>query len=82
MKDIVIKLGDIVVSKAGHDKGTAYAVIKIISDDFCLLADGRLKKQNNPKLKRFKHLKVVASEVFSDSVSDKALRETLKKYDE
>ena len=50
-----IEFGQIVFSKAGHDKETAYVVLgeekgKII------LADGRYKTLENPKIKNVKHL--------------------------
>ena len=48
-------LGQIVLSKAGKDSGSFYAVIAE-EEDFAYIADGRLRKVEKPKRKRKKHL--------------------------
>lgn len=47
--------GKFAVSKAGHDKGQLYVIIKE-EGDFVYLSDGRLKPIDNPKKKRLKHI--------------------------
>ncbi|EDS72356.1 hypothetical protein [Anaerofustis stercorihominis] len=49
-------VGDIVISKAGRDKGSFLVVIGFLDDDKLLLADGRLRKTENPKKKKIKHI--------------------------
>ena len=49
------EVGDIAVSKAGHDKGSKYIIMEV-SKDFVYLADGRLKKTDKPKKKNIKHI--------------------------
>ena len=49
--------GNIVLSKAGRDKGRYFIVLKIVDENFVLIADGDLRKVDNPKLKKCKHLK-------------------------
>lgn len=45
-----------VYSKSGRDKGRLFVVIKLVNDKFVLVADGELRKIENPKLKNIKHL--------------------------
>lgn len=47
--------GQLVTSKAGHDKGTLYVIVAQ-EDDFVYLCDGRLKTPEKPKKKRLKHI--------------------------
>lgn len=55
MKDDSI-LSRIVLSKVGRDKGRAFIVLEVINEDYLLIADGELRKVENPKLKNKKHL--------------------------
>ncbi len=77
-------LGAIVISKAGHDKGRAYIVTKVVSDEFVFCCDGEYRKVANPKRKRFKHLlpigfsKEVASSVVEKKLTDYLLKKELK----
>ena len=48
--------GNIVLSKAGRDKGKYFIVLKVVDSEFVLIADGGLRKVDNPKLKKCKHL--------------------------
>lgn len=86
MKDKNLKTGDIAVSRAGHDAGRVYLIIKIVGDDFCLAVDGKIRKLACPKLKRFKHLDKVegrediAKLLEEGNVTDKAVSAELKKY--
>lgn len=54
-----LSVGNIVMSTKGHDKGRLYAVVAVVSENFVLLADGVLRKVDNPKLKRIKHIKLL-----------------------
>ena len=49
-------IGDIVISKAGRDKDSFLVVMDMIDDDKLLLADGKLRKAENPKKKKIKHV--------------------------
>lgn len=64
-------VGMFAVSKAGHDKGQMYIIIKE-EGDFVYLADGRLKPLEAPKKKRKKHLQPVKKGI------DEALAEKLR----
>ncbi|NLG52457.1 MAG: RNA-binding protein [Clostridiales bacterium] len=54
-----IDLGDIVLSLSGRDKKRLFFVLKTQSG-FAWLADGRMRKIENPKKKNLKHLKLVS----------------------
>lgn len=50
--------GMFAVSKAGHDKGQMYLIIRE-EGDFVYLVDGKTRKLDCPKKKRKKHLQLV-----------------------
>lgn len=62
MEDIA--LGQVVHSTAGRDKGRYFIVVGLIDHNYVLVADGGLRKINNPKKKKVKHL------VFHDTIAD------------
>lgn len=51
-----ISIGQIVKSKAGRDKGRIFLVYKVIDNQNVLIVDGDLRKLDNPKKKKIKHL--------------------------
>ena len=51
-------MGQFVISKAGHDKGTVYVIVAE-EGEFVYLTDGRLKKPDKPKKKRRKHIQPI-----------------------
>lgn len=53
-----MEIGDIVISKAGHDKDKPFVVIAVMNEDFVLIADGQSRTTEAPKLKRKRHLRV------------------------
>lgn len=57
MKD-GLKVGQLVCSKRGRDRGKFYLVIEVIDDSFVYLVDGDKRKMENPKRKNVKHLQV------------------------
>ena len=50
--------GMFAISKAGHDKGQMYIIIRE-DRDFAYLVDGDIRKLDRPKKKRKKHLQLV-----------------------
>ena len=52
--------GMFAISKAGHDKGRMYLIVKE-EEDFFYLADGRSRGIENPKKKRKKHIQLIKS---------------------
>jgi len=51
-----IAVGQVVKSRAGRDKGRIFLVLDIIDNQNVLIVDGDLRKLDNPKLKKMKHL--------------------------
>ncbi|WP_422448608.1 RNA-binding protein [Thermoanaerobacterium sp. DL9XJH110] len=54
-----LKLGQLVLSCAGRDKGRFMLVIKILDSQYVYVADGVLRRVENPKKKKIKHLKIL-----------------------
>lgn len=52
-----MKLGDIVLSKAGRDKGK-YFVVTGVAGEYAFIADGAARKTDKPKKKKIKHLRL------------------------
>lgn len=53
-----LKIGQIVKSKAGRDKGRIFLICQVVDEQFVLVCDGNLRKLNNPKKKKVKHLMI------------------------
>ncbi|HHY99686.1 MAG TPA: KOW domain-containing RNA-binding protein [Sedimentibacter sp.] len=53
-----LRIGQIVKSKAGRDKGRVFLICRIIDEQYVLVCDGDLRKLNNPKKKKVKHLMI------------------------
>lgn len=69
-----IRKSDIVLSIGGRDKGRMMMVLDADAE-YLLLADGRLRRMENPKRKKRKHTKLVMQ---SESNAAKSLREGAK----
>lgn len=52
-------IGNLIISKAGHDKSTRYIIIKE-DNEYVYVADGRLKTVERPKKKNKKHMQPVS----------------------
>ena len=61
-------IGQLVTSKAGHDKGTLYVVVAT-EGEFVYLCDGKLKMPDNPKRKRLKHIQPVNAYVGQELIA-------------
>lgn len=53
-----IKLGQVVISKAGRDAKKKFVVIEVIDSSFVRIVDGKLRKIEKPKKKKIKHLEI------------------------
>lgn len=74
-----MQLGDIVVSRAGHDAGKPFVIVSVVSDDFVLIADGKNRRTENPKLKRTRHLQAVEPSGLTEP-TNASLAKRLKKF--
>ena len=54
-----ISKSDIIISLAGRDAGQLFFVLDV-QDGYCLLADGKGRKLENPKRKKLKHVRKVS----------------------
>ena len=53
-----VKVGQVVKSKAGRDKGEYMIVYQVLDKDYVLLVDGFYRKVEKPKKKKIKHLQL------------------------
>ncbi len=56
MREKTVELGRVVRSIAGRDNGGHFIIVKVVSDDYVLIADGDKRRLNSPKKKKIKHL--------------------------
>ena len=49
--------GRVVLSTQGRDEGRYFVVLKVIDEQFVLMADGLTRKVDHPKKKKVKHLR-------------------------
>lgn len=49
-------LGRVVYSKMGRDQGKYFVVVAHLDENYVCIADGYLRRLNNPKKKKLKHL--------------------------
>ncbi len=75
-----IEIGDIVISRAGHDKDKAFVVVSVVNDGFVLIADGASRTVESPKLKRSRHLRVAQKSGITDP-TNAALKKRIKQFD-
>lgn len=51
------QVGQLVKSKAGHDKGDVLLVVSVLDDHYVMVVDGERRKIDKPKKKKGIHLK-------------------------
>ena len=73
-----LKLGQVVRSKAGRDKGRIFVVAKIVDEKNVLVVDGDIRKISCPKLKKAMHLTVYKAVI--NELAD--VLENQKKYND
>ena len=76
-----IQKGQIVISKAGRDKGYSLAVLEV-GKDTVTVVDGKERPLERPKRKNIKHVAVTKT-ILSDSEmeTNRKLRRLLRNYD-
>ena len=67
------KVGDLVVSTAGHDMGRFYVIVEILDKNYVALADGKNKPIISPKKKKIKHILLLGQKDndFEEKISQK-----------
>lgn len=69
-----IELGNVVKSIAGRDKGKFFVVVQIDDDEkYVYLVDGSIRKVENPKRKKIKHIELTnySDETLTDRITKK-----------
>ncbi len=75
-----IERGMLAKSKAGHDKGNVY-VIYDVDDTYVYLVDGKIRKIDNPKKKKIKHVQVIGRRHELFGLDDVGIKRILKLFD-
>jgi ribosomal protein L14E/L6E/L27E len=55
--DETAEIGTVVISLAGRDKGRYFVITEVLENGYVKIADGSLRKVDNAKKKKLKHLK-------------------------
>ncbi len=84
-----IKLGCVVYSKQGRDKGKYFAVVKV-EEDFVYIADGELRPLKKAKKKNIKHIKATGAVLeciaekllLNKKIYDAELRSALREFND
>jgi len=78
---MIIERGVVVCSLAGHDKNRFYCVVELRDGGKALIADGRMRKLEKPKLKNLKHLGATTTILDLETVkTNKSLHAALRKF--
>lgn len=67
-------LGDVVCSVKGRDAQKHFIVVKVVDEQYVLIADGALHKLAKPKKKKVKHLKFMECSI--EQIAQKLKDET------
>ena len=68
MNSFPMEVGRVVFSRAGRDQGHYFVVVDVIDEDYVAIANGCLRKVDNPKKKKMKHL--MARPAVLESIAD------------
>ena len=68
----MFKIADLVISEKGRDQKRIFMIVEIVDENYVLIADGSLRKLENPKRKKTKHLTgfSVAGERISEKLKE------------
>ncbi len=77
-------VGLLAMSKAGHDKGALYVIIRE-EGEYVYVADGRIRTSDRPKKKNRKHVQIIKKKQITEPESgldDIMIRKIIKEYQE
>lgn len=78
MNEEYITVGRVCVSRAGRDKGKYLVIVGRADEKHVFLADGMLRKVEQPKKKKLMHVTVLADSLSQEErVSNAAIRKAL-----
>lgn len=83
-----VTIGQFVKSKAGRDKDRVFIIISKLDDEYVLVTDGDLRRMENPKKKKIKHLSKynLVSELVKENhlntkkITNSIIRKEIEKY--
>ena len=73
--------GMLAKSKAGHDKGRVYVILKT-DETYVYLVDGKIRTMDKPKKKKKKHVQVIYKKHELSGIDDVGIKRILKLFDE
>lgn len=76
---IEFEAGMLVRSKAGHDSGKVYVIIRA-EDEYIYLSDGNIRTLDKLKKKKKKHVQVIHKVVDMHKITDVYIKKELKEY--
>ncbi|CAK7025775.1 MAG: hypothetical protein PEPC_01089 [Peptostreptococcus russellii] len=53
-----LSVGQLVKASCGRDQGKLFIIVSIVDKDYVMIADGKSRKLDKPKLKKIKHLNI------------------------
>ena len=74
------EVGMLARSKAGHDKGHVYVIIKE-EEAYVYLADGSIRTIERPEKKKKKHVQMICEKHELSEVDDVGIKRILKRFD-
>lgn len=80
--------GQVVTSIAGRDKGRYFIVVEVVDSNYVKIADGDLRRIENLKLKKVKHLNIsnhfcedlIKANCESVKLTNERIRKSLEKF--
>lgn len=75
------EVGMLAKSKAGHDKGHIYVILKT-DEAYVYLVDGSMKTIANPKKKNKKHVQIICEKHELSNMDDVKIKRILKLFAE
>ena len=74
------EVGMLARSKAGHDKGHVYIIMKE-EDAYVYLVDGSIRTLDKPKKKKKKHVQIILRKHEMSGIDDVGIKRILKMFD-
>ena len=74
------EIGMLAKSKAGHDKGHVYVILKA-DETYVYLVDGKIRTMDKPKKKRKKHVQLICEQHDMSGIDDVGVKRILKLFD-
>lgn len=80
-------IGTLVRSVSGRDKDRILMIVENVDENYVKVADGSLRKKENPKLKKLKHLKPIVDENdvcvknFPERLTNRTIRDIIGRYE-